>query len=449
MDEQTIAALATPAGRGALAVIRLSGPETAALLPQILLGWPAQPRPWRLYHRPLQAGGQPVCDGLAVFFRAPRSYTGEDAAEISIPASPVLTGALLAELARRGARPALPGEFTFRAYRNGRIDLIQAEAVLELVRAASRSEAHMEFATLEGGLSRAVAALRQQVVDAAVRLETAIEFQEENRLEEAPAAAALVEALRALQQILSQARFQDEIRSGLRVAIAGPVNAGKSTLFNSLLLQERAITSPHPGTTRDFILETLDLDGFPVELSDAAGIRRSGDPLEEEGVRRSHELVAASQAVLLVLDAARPAEVTEEIGRLGEGKPRLLLANKADVAAAADLEALRTRFPGAPLHPVSALTGANLEVVHDWLRGLAQERGAPPGALAVNRRQKMMLERVRDCLGEAQRHLQQAEAAELAAEELRAALGAIGELTGEVRCDDLLEAVFSRFCIGK
>lgn len=450
MDDQTIAALATPPGRGGLAVVRLSGPESAAILNRVIADWPATPQPWRLYHRSILAGGRPLSDGLAVFFRAPRSYSGEDAAEISIPSSPLLTELLLEELFRQGARPAMAGEFTYRAFRNGRIDLIQAEAVQELVQANSRSEALMEFATLEGQLSKTVNLVREKLIELAVRLETTIEFQEENQLDEMPLDGALAETACTLSDILSQSRFSELARIGLSVAIAGRVNAGKSTLFNALLLRERAITSPHPGTTRDYIQETLQLDGFPVELSDAAGIRSSGDPLEVEGVRRSRELITASQAVLMLLDATCPLnDSDEEILRLTCDKPRLLVVNKSDVADPTVMAALNERFGAAFLCPLSALTGANLDAVRDWLRSLVRERSAPPGTMAVNRRQKKLLEIIAAHLQTARSLLTAPASHELAAEELRGALAAIGELTGAVSREDLLQTIFGQFCVGK
>jgi tRNA modification GTPase len=453
MDEETIVALATPLGPGGIALIRFSGSRSQEILGRIVRPLPAAPRARHSYHGFLHDGERRIDECLAVLFRAPRSYSGEDMAEISLHANPFLVEEALALACRLGARPALPGEFTYRAFRNGKMDLLQAEAVNDLVRAGSRAGSRLEFGNLEGRLSRAVAALRDLLLRAAVEVEAGIEFAEDQHLAAAgDAGAALAAAATTLEAVLASARFSEVLSRGLRVVIAGRVNVGKSSLFNALLLRERSIISELPGTTRDYIEETLLLDGFAFRLSDVAGIRADGgDAVEALGMRLSRERIAASDAALFVLDASQPLQAEDrEVDRLLAGKPRLLLANKCDLAGDEVVAGVRAAFPGEALHLVSARQGTNLDAVTDFLRGLL--RGIPDAAAAtaLNLRQRSLLERLGERIAQARRLLATAPpASELAAEEIRQGLGLIGELTGAIGAEDILRGVFAGFCIGK
>lgn len=452
MDEETIVAPATPPGRGGVALIRLSGGRSEEILRALAAPLPARIVPRRSYHCRLHDAGRAIDECLAVLFRAPRSYSGEDMAEVSLHGNPFLVEEALALARRLGARAALPGEFTYRAFRNGKMDLLRAEAVNDLVRAHSRAGAVMEFGNLEGRLSRALAALRETLLREAAEIETGIEFAEDQALEPDPGAGGLERAAAALDAILAGARFQEALDRGPRVVIAGRVNVGKSSLFNALLLRERSITSAHPGTTRDYIEETLLLDGLAFRLVDAAGIRADGgDDAEAQGVRRSLALIGEADAALLLLDAAQPPQADDlEIRRRLEGKPRLLLANKADRADAGAVRAIRAAFAGEEVHLVSARRGDNLETVTAFLRGLGRDLPDPAAAVAVNLRQKGLLEALRARLAAAARLRREAPGAgELAAEELRGALRLVGELSGETGAEDVLQRVFASFCIGK
>lgn len=452
MDEDTIVAPATPPGRGGVALIRFSGSRSEEILRGLAAPLPARIAPRRSYRCRLLDAGRPIDECLAVLFRAPRSYSGEDMAEVSLHGNPFLVEEALALARRLGARPALPGEFTYRAFRNGKMDLLRAEAVNDLVRAHSRAGALMEFGNLEGRLSRAVAALRADLLREAAEIEAGIEFAEDQALEAAPGTGALERAAAALDAILAGARFQEALDRGPRVVIAGRVNVGKSSLFNALLLRERSITSAHPGTTRDYIEETLRLDGLAFRLVDAAGIRAAGgDDAEAQGVRRSLALIAEADAALFLVDASQPPQADDlEIRRRLEGKRRLLLANKSDRADAGAVRALRAAFPGEELHLVSALRGDNLEAVTAFLRGLAGGLPDPAAAIAVNLRQKGLLEALRARVAAAARLRREAPGAgELAAEEVRGALRLAGELSGEIGAEDVLRGVFASFCIGK
>ena len=451
MDEETIVALATPPGRAGIAVIRFSGRRSAEIVRRIVRPLPDRPRARHSYHGFIHDEGKRIDECLAVIFRAPSSYSGEDMAEVSLHASLFVVAETLSLACRCGARPALPGEFTYRAFRNGKMDLLQAEAVNELIQANSRAGALMEFGNLEGRLSRAVAAVRAALLNEAADVESAIEFAEDQHL--APAgSSALDEAAASLDAILAASRFSDVLSRGLAVVIAGRVNVGKSSLFNALLLQERAIVSALPGTTRDFIEETLHLDGFTVRVTDAAGIRPvAGDDIESQGMQRSLDKIAGADAVLFMMDASQPLQGNDlEIARRLGGKQRLLLANKSDLADERAVRAIRDAFPGEDVHLVSARNGDNLGVVSAFLKGLLRDLPDVSGMVAVNLRQKSLLQGLREAIGLIRGlQAQQPAAVELVAEEIRRALRIIGELTGEVGADDFLRGVFARFCIGK
>lgn len=452
MDEETIVALATPPGRAGIAVIRLSGSQSAGILARTVGPLPEKLNARRSYHGFIHDGPLRIDECLAVLFRAPRSYSGEDMAEISLHSNLFVIERVLALLCRCGARPALPGEFTYRAFRNGKLDLLQAEAVNDLIRANSQRYSLMEFNNLEGRLSRAVAVLRDALLQAAVEVETRIEFAEDQHIEESAPGGGLAAAGAALEQILASSRFNDVLSQGLQVVIAGRVNVGKSSLFNALLLKERSIISELPGTTRDYIQETLHLDGFSFRITDMAGLRSAaGDEVENQGMQRSLDKIAQADAVIFMVDASQPPATGDlEIQRLLAGKKRVLLANKCDLALPGAAAGIRAAFPGDTVHLVSAKNGDNLEAAVDFLKSLTRQIPDPPGATAINLRQKLLLEKLREKIGLITGLQAKTPApSELVAEEIRQGLGLIGELTGAVGSADILRGVFATFCIGK
>ena len=452
MDEETIVALATPPGRGGIAVIRISGSLSESILARTVSPLPEKLQARRSYHGTIHDGPLRIDECLALLFRAPRSYSGEDMAEISLHSNLFVIEQALALICRCGARPALPGEFTYRAFRNGKLDLLQAEAVNDLIQANSQRYSLMEFNNLEGRLSRSVAALRDALLQAAVDVETRIEFAEDQHIEDAAPGGGLWAASALLEQILSASRFNQVLNQGLNVVIAGRVNVGKSSLFNALLLKERSIISALPGTTRDYIQETLHLDGFSLRITDMAGIRSAaGDEIENLGMQRSLDKIAQADAVIFMVDASRPlADGDLDIYRLLAGKKRVLLANKSDLALPGAVAAIRAAFPEEAVHLVSAKNGDNLEAAIDFLKGLLRQIPDPPGATALNLRQKLLLEKLREKIALIM-GLQAGTPApsELVAEEIRQGLGLIGELTGAVGSEDILRGVFAKFCIGK
>jgi tRNA modification GTPase len=455
LDSDTIAALASPLGRGGVAVIRISGEKTLAVLRRVFDKLPAKPIPRHAYHGFVSDGGKHIDEGLAVFFNAPHSYTGEDVAEISIHSNPFLVEEvlnLIFAVEPQCIRAALPGEFTFRAFKNGKMDLIQAEAVNELINANSRYYVHMKFGSLEGRLSKLMARLREDLIDLGVLIETKIEFEEDQFFDEIHIAGRLDQPLKRLDALLANARFNDLLNKGINVAIVGKANVGKSSLFNALLMEERSIISPTPGTTRDFIREKIYIDGFPIQLTDVAGINReTSDDIEAQGMRRSLEILESCDAAIFVLDASRPLEKTDrDIYDRVKNKKKLIIANKRDIMAPAVWAFIESYFKGEEVVRVSVKEHENIDAVTGFLKAMLTGIKDKEAEFTVNRRQKQALEELRQVLcrvREMMEHL--AGHAEIAAEEIRRALDIIGRLTGEITPEDILDKIFSEFCVGK
>ena len=452
MDDDSIVALATPPGRAGIAVIRISGSQSEHIVRKIIGPLPAKLEERRSYHGFIHHEGRRIDECLAIVFRAPRSYSGEGMAEISMHSNLFVAEEVIELICSCGARPALPGEFTYRAFRNGKLDLLQAEAVNDLIQAHSRAGALMQFNNLEGRLSKTVAALRAALLQAAIQVETRIEFAEDQHIAADAPAGELSGAAAILENILAQNRFSAILNQGLHVVIAGRVNVGKSSLFNALLLKERSIISPLPGTTRDYIQENLVLDGFPFHVTDMAGLREgSGDDIENQGMERSLAKIAQADAVLFMVDASQPlAEADMQIYKLLAGKKLLLLANKSDLAPGGVVKSVEAAFPGEIVHLISAKNGEHLDAAVNFMKGLLRQLPDPSGQTVVNLRQKALLEKLLEKIRSIER-LQSPglETTELVAEEIRQGLGLIGELTGEISAEDILRGVFAKFCIGK
>lgn len=444
----TIAAIATAPGRGAIGVLRLSGPRAAAIA-QALFG--SLPPPRRAVLRPFKDADGAVLDrGLVLFFPAPHSYTGEDVVEFQGHGGPVLMQLLLQRALALGARLAAPGEFTERAFLNDKLDLAQAEAVIDLIDAASASAARAAARSLEGGLSEQVAALDGALLELRAWLEAALDFPEEEidflaDPELAARLAALRDRFAALRRRLEVGRV---LRESLRLVIAGRPNAGKSRLLNALAGHDAAIVSDTPGTTRDVLRETLDLDGLPVTVLDTAGLRDSADPIEREGVRRALAAAREADRILLVLDDRdRDGDTLDALlARLPEGPPVDVVHNKIDLTGRPP--GLRRDTAGRVHLWLSAATGAGLEHLVEHLKSVAG-LDAAEDALIARTRHLDALDAARAALDRAAERLGEG-AGELAAEELREAQRALGRITGGG--DDpetLLGEIFGRFCIGK
>jgi tRNA modification GTPase len=457
--DDTIAALATAPGAGAVAIVRLSG-SSARAIGLALTGVDARPRYAELctFRGP---AGEALDRGLVLYFPGPRSYTGEDVVELHGHGGRIVTDALLARAYALGARPAEPGEFTLRAFLNDKLDLLQAEAVADLVASGSIAAARAALRSLDGQFSAHVAALQASLTHLRVKIEAWLDFpDEEIRFDAAADCAMAIDALLAdLAALARAARSGAVLRDGLSVAIAGPPNAGKSSLLNRLAGYDAAIVTDIPGTTRDPLREHLTLDGLPITIVDTAGLRESGDPVEQEGLRRARVEVGRADRVLWVVDVREPLDAALAAARANVGDvPFTLLRNKIDLAADAPAARAPDRSSRAsaageagaaatPVLAISALTGAGIDALIAHLHSVAGYNAAAPGTFSARRRHLASLERTRVRLVAARRELDGA--LEIAAEELRGAQTALGELTGELTSDDLLGEIFATFCIGK
>lgn len=445
---ETIAAIATPPGRGAVGVLRLSGPAARAIAEEICGGLPA---PRTAAVRAFRDAGGAILDrGLALVFVAPHSYTGEDVVELQGHGGPVIMDLLLRAACALGARSARPGEFSERAFLNGRLDLAQAEAVADLIDASSAQAARAAQRSLEGELSRRVAALVEELTQLRMFVEGALDFSDEdvNWLADdglRQRLAALLEHLRALLRDCAQGR---RLREGMVVALSGQPNVGKSTLLNRLAGSEAAIVTDIAGTTRDVLRENIVLDGMPLTVVDTAGLRDSDDPVEREGIRRAWKaLVQAELALFLVDDRAG---VTAQDRALLEKFPantrRLVVRNKCDLSGAA---------PGAFAQDgedhlrLSASTGIGIEELVAKIREAAGLASGSEGLFSARTRHVDALRRSLGYVQDAQQRLTEGATPELAAEELRLAQDALSEITGAFSSDDLLGRIFGAFCIGK
>jgi tRNA modification GTPase len=446
----TIVATATPSGRGGIGIVRVSGPDSARIAAAILGRLPA-PRHAELA-RFLGADGTALDEGLALYFPAPHSYTGEAVLELHGHASPLLTEALVARVLQLGARRARPGEFTQRAYLNDKLDLAQAEAVADLIDAGSEAAARAALRSLQGEFSLRVRALDEALAQLRAHVEATIDFPtdeidylaDRTLLERL---AALRDQCAALQATAQQGRLLTE---GLTVVIAGAPNAGKSTLLNRLSGHDAAIVSELPGTTRDLLRERILVGGVPVLLLDTAGLRESADAIETEGVRRARAAIAQADRVLFLVDAAADPEALSfaaERARLPGHVPVTLVYNKTDLLPAGSAGAPPP--PGVVPLRLSALNGSGLEELRSHLLEAAGYRPEESGTLSARRRHLEALAATAAHLGAADAQCREARAAELVAEELRQAQRALGEITGAGTADELLGRIFASFCIGK
>jgi tRNA modification GTPase len=444
--DDTIAALATAPGVAAVAVIRLSGPS-ARLIARALTGQEPQPR--RAALRTFRdAAGTALDRGLVLLFPAPRSFTGEDVVELHCHGGRVVADALLAAAFAHGARAAEAGEFTLRAFLNDKIDLLQAEAIADLIASGSAQAARAALRSLEGEFSTAVADVQRGLTALRVRIEAWLDFpDDELPFDAAPECAAELAALQTkLAAIATRARSGRALRDGLTVAIAGAPNAGKSSLLNQLAGYDAAIVTDIPGTTRDPLCEHITLDGLPVTVVDTAGLREPTDPVEREGVRRAHLELKRADRLLWVADAREPLTTAIAAARAAREADAALtvVANKIDLARRAPQLASEQ---GTTVAYVSALTGAGIDLLAAHLKASAGIGAEGAGTFSARRRHLDALERTRAHLDAASAQLDAA--LELAAEHLRSAQHDLGELTGELTSDDLLGEIFATFCIGK
>jgi tRNA modification GTPase len=456
LPEDTIAAIATPLGEGGLAVIRISGPQALAVADRCFAPVGAaslrltEAATHTLHFGHIVHNGQNVDEVLLAVMHPPRTFTREEVVEITchggiLPAKMVLDAVLAS-----GARLAEPGEFTRRAFLNGRIDLAQAEAVADLIH--SRTELALRAANeqLAGKLSQRINQLRDEMVETLAHIEAHIDFPDEDIAPDTKdqLIVRLERGVSVMDDLLRTANEGQILRRGIRAAIIGRPNAGKSSLLNQLLGHSRAIVSPIPGTTRDTIEETANVRGLPVVFVDTAGLRDAGDEIEVEGVRRSRQTLQQAELVLHVLDASEPL-VERDLSYLKEvsGKKRILVANKSDLPA-------QLRLPSdlkSQVIPASCLTGEGIEALKDAIRQTiwSGEIKAEMLQVMINSRHQEALSRARAATLRTLEALREDQTLELVALDLRIAVNAIGEIVGKTTTEDLLDMIFSQFCIGK
>ena len=445
LQEDTIAAVATPAGAGGIGIVRVSGPESAGIA-KALTGRVPDPR-LLMRTRFYDATGAPLDDGIALFFQSPASYTGEDVLELHGHGGPMVMHQLLEQVTTLGARLARPGEFTERAFLNGKLDLVQAEAVADLIGSQTQAAVRASLRSLSGDLSNILTAISKEIGELRTYIEADIDFSEEplDPLSETGTANRLAGVQRDLARVLEQVRTGALLGRGAAVVLAGVPNAGKSSLMNTLSKADRVIVSEEPGTTRDVVEVTIDCAGLAIHLTDTAGLRDSQDKIEGEGVRRAKAAMTQADLVLTVIDDLVPFAGQQAVfSGLPDDIPRLMVYNKCDLSGRK-----MGIVSGQAQHAVavSAKTGEGLSALEDQIKVILGWTGDFVETFMARRRHVDALDGAKTHLAVASGHV--GGAAELLAEELRLAQVTLGGITGEVTTEDLLGEIFSTFCVGK
>jgi tRNA modification GTPase len=450
MLEDTIAAVATALGEAAVSIVRISGPEAVDVAAKVLSARQPladlEPRK-ALLAQARDTDGSVIDQGLAVVFRAPSSYTGEDVVEFHGHGGLLVTQRVLEAVLKAGARMSEPGEFTQRAFLNGKMDLTQAEAVMDLIQAQSTLAMKAAHEQLGGAIGREAAALREDLLPILAHVEAYIDFPDEDISPDTGAALtgrmqAVLERVRRLIATSEQGRI---LRHGARTVICGEPNVGKSSLLNLLLGFERAIVSPTAGTTRDTIEEIIQVQGIPLRLVDTAGLHESSDDIERVGMARTQRELERADLVLEIVDGSRPGSDAQRIEIPAEAASRrLLILNKADLG-------VHESWKGLEGLPLSCITGSGVEQLQDEIRRIIMAAGTMQAdhPIAINARHKACFERIEINVAAARAALERGEAPEFVALELREALQALGEVVGQVDVEQVLDVIFSSFCIGK
>lgn len=451
--DETIAAISTPLGRSGIGIVRMSGRDAESIANRLFKSNSLRSV---LEHRTADVGtwisvtGEEIDEVVVTLFRAPQSYTGEDVVEISGHGNPFILARIVESLRTSGARIAAPGEFTLRAVAHGKMDLIQAEAVREFIDAQTEQQAKTALRQMEGGVSKRIRPIKDKLVDVIARLEAGIDFAEDDV--DVPDNTAVVAAIQPLAVGLEGLKdtfgYGRILAEGLRLAILGKPNVGKSSLFNRLVASDRAIVTEVPGTTRDVLTETVNMDGVPLRFADTAGVRETADRVESIGVMRTLETLSEADLALVVLDGSLTLDDDDrKVLAKAEAVPHLVVINKDDLPAAIDLSSLN----GSTRVHVSAKTGKGLEGLRDSIRAflLDQKTDLADDLVLTNARQHEALAKAIVSMNAASDALRQNVPHEMALLDLYQALSALDELTGEVVTDDILDRIFSTFCIGK
>lgn len=455
MLDDTIIAISTPVGLGGLGIVRLSGKKSLATAKKIFKPKkrgtkiiPRHPVLGNMYNPEQKDYFE---EAFLTYFPKPYTYTREEMVEISCHGSPVILEQIVRLGIKEGARHADPGEFTLRAYLGGRIDILQAEAVNDIIHAASYKQAKISFKQLEGSLSKQVSALRSQIIHLLSQIEARIEFPEDGlRTSTKRMLKTLENVVHSVNRLVESYNLGRTLSEGITLAITGRANVGKSTLFNSLLEKDRAIVTPHPGTTRDFLRENISIKDSIFTLIDMAGLGSPVHPVEKEGIKRGKKLASQAEGILLLLDASHK-ETPEDFKLIKrfQDKRVLLLFNKIDLPQKMNTERVKKRIEHTPTLEISALKGTSLKNLKEKIHTLFVPDLAQDEEIILHLRQKLVLEEILDSLIEGQSLLKQGYPEEIYAEEIRKAIPLIGQLTGEIHADDIINDIFSRFCVGK
>lgn len=445
----TICAIATPPGSGGVGIVRVSGPKALEIAYSLSQQKP-DPR-HAVYARFRNEAGEPVDDGILICFKAPHSFTGENIAELHTHGSPVVLDQLVLACTQKGARLARPGEFSERAFLNGKMDLTQAEAVADLINSTTIKSARAALASLHGRFSTQIHELVNALIEIRTYVEAAIDFPEEeiDFLEDSSVESQIKNCLDRLHQIRQQAHRGCLLRDGLSVTIIGRPNVGKSSLLNAMAGYEAAIVTDTPGTTRDLMRERIEVDGIPVHFTDSAGLRESDDPVEQEGIKRAWDSVERSQRVVLVTDDETGYSDAEKafVQRIPEHVPIVLVRNKTDLTGKAIGQS--SDEDGMKVVRLSARTGQGIDSLFDQIKASVDHSDTESGQYMARRRHLVALDQAESAIQSAYQHLTQSLEGELVAEELRIAQQHLGEITGQFTNDNLLDKIFRDFCIGK
>jgi tRNA modification GTPase len=445
-DSDTIAAIASPPGRGGVGIVRISGSKVRAIALALLGDVPAPRR--TVLRKFLSASGETLDEGIAVLFASPNSFTGEDVLELHGHGGPLVLDRILGRTLELGARAAQAGEFSRRAFLNEKLDLAQAEAIADLIDSSSVESARAAIRSLQGEFSTLVHSLTDVITETRMHVEAAIDLPEEeiDFLTDEVLRSRIERAIKLSAHIAGRAKQGALLREGMTLVIAGKPNAGKSSLLNRLAGYEAAIVSNIPGTTRDVLRERIHIDGMPIHIADTAGLRENPDVIEAEGIRRAHHEMNRADRILYLLDAtAIDSSLTEQLAGLPASIPTTVVYNKIDLIGASS----RYEQTQPPRIYLSAQSGEGIDLLRAHLKECIGFHGADSSTLLARRRHLDALQRADVHLHEARRQLTEARAGELMAEDLRQAQQCLAEITGEFTSDDLLGRIFSSFCIGK
>ncbi|MEK6791109.1 MAG: tRNA uridine-5-carboxymethylaminomethyl(34) synthesis GTPase MnmE [Deltaproteobacteria bacterium] len=455
----TIAAISTALGEGGIGIIRISGPKALDCGMRVFVfssGVDKENIKERyLYYGRVCRDNKTIDNGFFVYMAAPATYTGADVVELHCHGGPLVLKNILSEVLRSGARPAMPGEFTKQAFLNGKLDLAQAEAVIDVIRAETDLALSSARSHLDGVFSKRVNKIKDALFGALTLMQAHLDFPEEELGPTPDTLTILASASREIKTVLDTYEEGAALKNGVRVIIAGRPNVGKSSLLNILLKEERAIVTPHPGTTRDVLEETINLRGAPIRLMDTAGLTHTDDPVEAIGIERARERIKEAHLVLYVVDSSAAIDEDIEIIKELEGKKILIVANKADLLNEKRQDELKAVFQGRRICLTSALRSTGIEELKDAIfeavsgRAVQESADAATSGLVVSLRHKQSLEKALESIERAIEAATGNEPLELCAADTRIALTSLGEITGEVTTEDILDRIFSEFCIGK